>query len=336
MSALVINDTSYAGEAASYMLTKNVIDFDTLNKGCIMVQDGIKKKFTLPRLDVLNVIQRRNETPVSSGSITVDGRALVVEDMMLYLEFNPRDYEQHWFATQLNPRLLDTQLPQTAEAFMMDMIMKRAGEFMENAVWRGRKDYDLLGSAVNPVTKGAEATDANYFYFDGLIKKALDASDIITVPSPVVLTGGASGNIADEFQRAYLKVPKALLYKYGSKGVKFFVSYPDQQKYESVMQLKTVYKNQDTTERGINRYNGYEVIPIAGMPENTFFVGVGHYDIGDRSSNLWFGLNSVDDSLLELKKVSNPSELYYVKGLWKADVQIAFPDQLVAYTQLIA
>lgn len=331
--ALVINDTTYAGEAASYMITKAVVDADTIKKGCIYVEDGIKKKRTIPRVDVTNIMQKRAAVPTSSGSITVDGKALVPEDSMMYLEFNPRDFEQHWYAVQLNPRLVDAELPPTAEEFVVMQAMKRLNEFFENAIWRSRMAYDPDGANVNPTTKGAAVTDSAYLYWDGLIVKALSDPNTIVVPNPVALTGGANGNIMTAFQTAYQLVPPQLLFKYGPTGLKLFISYADQQKYENMMSVATVYKNQNTTEKGINRFNGYDVEPLAGLPENTFFWGYGKPDI---SSNLWMGINSTEDNELQLQKLQNNAELWFIKGLFKTDVQIGFTEELVMYTTLVA
>ena len=158
-------------------------------------------------------------------------------------------------------------------------------------------------------------------------------SQTLKVSNPVALTGGASGNIITEFQAAYALVPPALLYKYGPQGLKLFVSYPDQLKYENTMQLLTTYKNQDSTQAGINRYNGYDVVPLAGLPENTFFWGMGKPDIG---SNLWMGINSQEDNKLEMARLQANSEYWFFKGLFKTDVQIGFPEELVMYTTLTA
>lgn len=329
--ALVINDTTYAGEVASYMITRAVVEADTINKGCIMVEDGIKKTKTIPRLEVTNIFQKRAATPISQGAVTVDAAVLAPADLMLYFEFNPRDFEAHWYAAQMNTKLLDAQLPPTIENFMMMQTMKRVGEFFENAIWRSRTQYDPEGSNVDPTTKGALATDASYIYFDGLIKKALANASTIQVGSPVALTGGAAGNITAKFQAAYALVPPALLFKYGTGGLKYLVSYADQQKYENTLQLNTTFKNQDTTEKGINKYNGYEVVPLAGIPENTFFVAIAK---PDQDSNLWLGLNSVQDNDLQMQKLQPNSELYFLKGLFKADTQIGFADQLVMYSTI--
>jgi hypothetical protein len=327
--ALVINDTSYAGEAASYMITRAVIGADTIDKGAVYVEDGIKKQKTIPRIEVANFFQKRAAVPVSQGTVTVDGAVIAPQDLMLYFEFNPRDYEQHWYATQMNEKLLDAELPVTAENFMMLQTMKRTNEFFENHIWRGRKDYDPDGNAADPTTKGAVATDAAYLYFDGLVKKALDNANTIKVGGAVNLT---AANIRTQFNIAYNLVPAALLFKYGPLGLRLFVSYIDQQKYEEALTSDS-FKNNDTTEKGVNRYKGYDVVPLAGLPEHTFFWAIGKPDI---DSNLWVGINSVDDAELTMQKLQNNAELFFVKGLFKMDTQVGFADQLVMYTTLTA
>jgi hypothetical protein len=327
--ALNIQDTTWSGPAASYMITRAVVGADTIEKGVIYVEDGIRKKKTIPRIEVSNFMQRRSATPVSQGDVVVDGRVLEPQDLMLYYEFNPRDFEAHFYAEQLQPKLLGRELPVTAENFMVMQTMKRLNEFFENAIHRGRKEYDTQGAAVNPTAKGDVAGAAAYFYFDGIIKKALDAGDIISVPTPIALT---FGNIRDKFQAALNLVPKALLYRYGKAGLKFVVSYADQLKYEQALR-QDLYKNQDTTESGINRYSGYDVVPVAGLPENTFYVCIAKPDI---DSNLWLGINSTEDNQLQLMRLQNNSEMFFVKGLFKMDTQIGFADQLVIYTTITA
>lgn len=327
--ALNIQDTTWSGNAASYMITRAVVGADTIEKGVIYVEDGIRKKKTIPRIEVSNFMQRRSATPTSQGTVAVDGRVLEPQDLMLYYEFNPRDFETHFYAEQLQPKLLGRELPVTAENFMVMQTMKRLNEFFENAIHRGRKEYDTQGAAVDPTSKGDVAGAAAYFYFDGIIKKALDAGDAIPVPTPVALT---YSNIRDKFQAALNLVPKALLYRYGKAGLKFIVSYADQLKYEQALR-QDLYKNQDTTESGINRYSGYDVVPVAGLPENTFYVCIAKPDI---DSNLWLGINSTEDNQLQLMRLQNNSEMFFVKGLFKMDTQIGFADQLVIYTTLTA
>lgn len=336
--ALVITDTAYAGEAASYFITRPVIGMDTTQKGCIHVQDGIKKQYTIPRIEVTNFIQKRQATPVSKGNITVDGRVLVPKDLMIYIEFNPRDYEAHWQAVNLEPKLLDRELPPTAEEFTMLQTMKRLNEFFELATWRSRLSFDPDGaSPVTPASVGQVATDSVYFYFDGLLVKLLADASTIKVSSPLILVSGTAGggqeNILDALNRVYKLVPQALLYKYGPEGLKFHVNYATQQVFEDALTTQA-YKNNDTTEKGINRYKGYDVVPLAGLTDNTIVACVSATGL---ESNLWLGVNSVEDQdTLTLAKLQANSEYYFIKGLMKMDTQIGFTDFVVLYTTITA
>ena len=336
--ALVITDTSYAGEAASYFITRPVIEMDTVQKGCIHVQDGIKKQYTIPRIEVSGFIQKRAATPISQGLMLVDGRVIVPRDLMLYIEFNPRDYEAQWQAVNLEPKLLNRDLPPTANEFTMLQTMKRLNEFFEKATWRSRLVFDPSNPAfVTPASKGQAAADSAYFYFDGLTTKLLNDPLTVQVTSPAVLVAGVAAggqeNISAALNRIYANVPQAILFKYGAKGLKFHVSYLTQQLYEQDMLLGT-FKNQDTSEKGVNRYKGYDVVPLAGMPDNTIVACISCPDI---ESNLWLGVNSTEDQDgLQLARLQANSEYFFIKGLFKMDTQIGFPDFVVLYTNITA
>ena len=330
--ALDIQDTTWSGPAASYMITRAVVGADTIEKGCVYVEDGIRKKKTIPRIEVSGFIQKRAATPTSKGKATVDSKVLEPKDLMLYYEFNPRDYETHFYAEQLQPKLLGRELPVTAENFMMMQTMKRLNEFFENAIHRSRIAYDPDGEAIDPTTVGESAGASDYFYFDGLIKKMLDAAadptyPTITVPTPVALT---SSNIRDNFAAALALAPKALLGRYGKGGLKFCVSYADFQKYAEALRTDT-YKNTRSDEKAYTQFRGYEIEQLAGLPENTFYLGIQKPDI---DSNTWVGINSTEDNQLQLQRLQNNSELFFVKGLFKMDTQIGFPDQFVLYSTL--
>jgi hypothetical protein len=340
--ALNIQDTSWSGPAASYMITRAVVGADTIEKGCIYVQDGIKKKFTIPRVEVSGFMQRRAATPVSQGAVVVDGQVLDPQDLMLYYEFNPRDFEAHFYAENLGERLLDRVLPPTAENFIMLQTMKRLNEFFENAIHRSRKDFDTAGANVDPTTVGEVAAASDYFYFDGLIKKLLDnnSTALVTSPKELIASGTPTGSqelIRDAMARALALVAstantKALLGKFGKAGLKFVMSYVDFTKYAEALRTDA-YKNIRSDEKAYNQFRGYEIETVAGLPENTFYLAI---QCPDTTSNAWVGINSTEDNTLQMARVLPNSELWFVKGLFKMDTQVGFADQFVLYTTLTA
>ena len=323
---LVITDTAYAGDAASIMITRAVVNMDTVEKGCIYIEDGIKKQRTIPRIEISGFMQPRAATPISQGTIKVDGQVLVPQDYMAYIEFDPRDFEQHWFAYQLGPMLLDRTLPQTAESFMIYQLSKRVNEFNENSIWRARTSFNPLNGGVNPTTKNQAATDSQYMYFNGLIYKLLNDAGTIQIGSPVTLT---EGNILAAMDSVFQALPIALVDKKGPDGVKFLMSITTKRLYDSALTSLT-FKDNNTTDSTKDGYKGYDVVSLAGLTDNTI---IGALALPDIDSAFWLGLNSKEDEKsVQLQKVQNNSELYYVKMLFKADVNFAFSDQVVMYT----
>jgi len=326
--ALVINDTAYAGEAASIMITRAVAELDTINKGCIYVIDGIKKEFRIPRLEVSNFIQHRQATPTSQGSVTIDGQLLYPKDYSVYIEFNPRDFEAHWFAYQLSDKLLDRTMPQTAESFMIFQLMKKVNLFNEKQIWRGRTQYDPANGGVDPTTKGAPASDAQYQYFDGLMYKLLADGSALTVPTPATLT---SANIIAKMFLVMNLIPEALIDKKGADGVKFLVSKNTKRLYDAALTALS-FKDTQTTESSKEAFQGYELKSLAGLSDDTIIAALA---LPDTDSAFWLGLNSKEDEqTVKMSPLQNNSELWFVKMLLKADVNFAWSDQIVLYTMI--
>lgn len=329
---LVINDTTYAGTFASYFWLPATFGMDTIQKGGVYVQDGIKKTHTIGRIDYANPLQKRAATPTSSGNFTIDGRVLTPADMMVYTEFNPRDFEQHWLAEKLSRTLLARELPPTAENYMIQMGLNRTFEQIENGIWMGSTTYTATpGSAGN----------GQLAFFDGFLKKMVNDADVQQVSSPLPLTAAASGggayNIVDAFNALLTlcaTTKKALLSRPNRyERLKFFVSINTEQIYETFLTTSLTFKGVNTTERGINKFKGYEIVALAGIPDNTIIFCEG---LPDTSSNLYVGMNSTEDNSLQLQRLQNNSELFFLKGLMKFDVQYGFSQEVFLFTTLTA
>lgn len=330
--SLVISDTAYAGTFASYFWLPATFGMDTLQKGVAYVQDGIKKTHTIGRVDFANPLQARVATPSSSGDYTIDGRSLTPSDMMLYTEFNPRDFEQHWLAEQLSPTLLARELPVTAENYMLQMGLNRAFEQVETGIWMGSTTYTAA-----PGTAG----NGQLVFFDGFLKKMVSDVAVKKVASPLPLSASASSgavyNIVDAFNALLALVAqnkKALLSKASRyQRLKFIVSVNTEQIYETFLTTSLTFKGVNTTERGINKFKGYEIVALAGVPDDTIIFTE---SLDDTSSNLYIGMNSMEDNALQLQRLQANSELFFLKGLMKYDVQYGFSDQVFLFTTLVA
>lgn len=301
-----ISDTTYAGEVASQFIVKSITGADTVNGGHVYVKDGIKKKFTIPRWDAdyEDLIQDRAATPTHKGEMTVTGQDLDPANYMIYMEFNPRDFEDHWYATQLDNTLLDRSLPASAESVVVQGVLARHAKYFNKQMWNG-----------DSTTAGI------YKYFDGFVKKASDSADTLKVSSPVTLT---KTNIQSKFQAGFDLIPAALKY---DPEMKIFVSYATFDLYAQ-SQIDQTYKGIDVTEVGRDTFRGLKVVRIADFPDDTFIIAKGKANM---ESNLWVGLNSTADEGLKLAPLQANSELWFVKMLMKADVNYGWDSEVVLY-----
>jgi hypothetical protein len=312
MSGFAITDVAYAGEAASPFIVKAITGNETIQGGHAYVKDGIKKEFTIPRFDAdyEDFVQDRAVTPVSKGTMTVDGRVITPADYMIYTEFNPRDYEAHWFATQLNPTLIDRTLPQSVSDVVIAEVLKRHDKYLNKALWNSNK---------------TTPPSAIYRYYDGYIQKAVaqvgagsDATNKVTAST---LT---ETNIQAELLKGYKAVPAALRY---DASMKYFCNYATYDMYAQ-SQINQTNKGVDTTQEGVKKFKGREIVPINDLPDNFYLIAKGK---ATPESNLWVGMNSVDDAKLEMQKKQANSELWFIKMNMKVDVQIGWNSEAVLY-----
>lgn len=305
----VITDTSYAGEAAGLFIRKAITGNETVQGGHVYVKDGIKKKFTIPRWDAdyEDFVQDRMATPVSKGTMTIDGHTLTPADYSIYTEFNPRDYEAHWFATMLSPTLIDRTLPATVESVVVQEVLKRHDRYLNKALWNS-----------------STALTTIYKYYNGFIKNAQNANSGSDATLTVTATTLTAANIQAEMQKGFDKIPVPLKY---DNSVKFFMGYAAWDLYMQ-SQIAQTYKGVDITAVGAATFRGHPVVKINDLPDNFYFVAKG---LPTPESNLWVGMNSVDDAKLEFRPVQNNSELWFIKMLMKVDVQIGWNSETVLY-----
>ena len=330
--ALNIQDVSYSGTYASYFWLPATFGMDTVEKGVVYVQDGIKKQHTIDRMDFSNPLQERAATPTSSGTFTIDGRVLIPQDIMLYTEFNPRNFEANFLAEQLSRTLLARELPVTAETYMMQIALNRAFEQVETMLWIGSTSYTApIGSAGNGQLK----------FFDGFLKKMVSDSSVYQIANPLPLsaaaTSGSVYNILDALDALISSAAtnkKALISRSSRfKRMKFLVSVNTEQIYQTALTQGTTFKGLNTMDAGVKPWKGYEVVTLAGLPDNTILFCE---SLDDTSSNLYIGMNSTEDNALQLEKLQANSELFFLKGLMKYDVQYGFSNEIFLFTTLTA
>lgn len=323
--SVTLTTPNYTQFEKGFFITEAVTGLDTINNGLMYVATGVKNdKYTFPVFTANPVLNPRTLLPVDNSTTVLKNKDVNLGAFEAYELFDPTVFENHWHQDQLTDKLLARKLPATFTNYLGGWYTAKTFVPVETMIHMGSTTYLTTsgGTAETPAS-------ANYSirYFDGIIKQALNASTpAIQVGSPVALT---SSNIIAKFEAAKNLAPKALLSSPARyKRMKFIVSVIDQQKYEEAL-TSTTYKNNDTTEKGLNKYKGYEVVVVAGLPENTFYFAEATTDV---ESNLHMAVTSMDNLSFIIDRLQNNSSAWFYKAIAKMGVGIAKPTEFVIYT----
>lgn len=291
-----IPSTNYNGEVLGSILTQAFLGNEIAEKGVIHVEPGIEKKFSIPRMRIGKLLQKRIEQPESSdakGDITYDEKELNPEDMMVYTEFNPKSFESVWRKFQPTGNMVFYQLPPDVQTKMLDMILKETatevGWHFINGV-KGSGDEDFFFGIVSRIFADSEVNYAS-------------TTETTWVKKLEALKNAIPAEIVDNPRLAIIMNTK------------------DYSEYDT--ELKAQYgKNIDPTGVREQAFDGTRIIRLAYWPKGLVIATL----VGEgEESNLWAGVNlNNDGETLFVDKVTNAGEKYFVKILLKADTNIAW------------
>jgi len=330
--SLVLSTANYTEFEKDFFITEAVIGLDTVNKGLMYVATNVKAdRYSFPVLSAAPKLQAYGSTPTASGTTTLSNRDVALGKFQAYEEFEPSVFENHWHKDQLADRLLARSLPTTFQNYLTTYYTQKTFKPIEEMIHIGSTSY-VTTSGGSAYTGGV---NEQHIYFDGIIKTALNATTpALQVASPSAIT---SANVISKMEAAKNKLGSttsgiALLSRANRYDrLKYVMSVVDALKYEDAL-TTTTYKNNDTTEKGLNKYKGYEVVIVAGLPENTFYFGE---FAGDLNSNLQLAVTSMDNLSFEINRLQNNSALFFYKAIMKMGVGIAKPSEFVIHTTYV-
>lgn len=333
--------TNYNGEVLEDILTYTAQENETYKEGLIHIKAGIQKKYTLPSLQLGSIIQDHVATPTSDkskGDYQFTERYLEPNDFMIYIEFNPRDFEKYYKFAQPNGNLVFRELDPKVQATMIRLLLEKKTEYINNAIWNSATPTEKakVKDADGEDTKiiGVDDAAGPQKYFNGAIVRMLinaaagsdteeaKGGQIIKAGSGVLATGEA---VEKELYAMWKVTPPKVRKK---AGLVILMDYASWDKYDEYVSSKE-YKYTDNRQENQHMFRGKRIIPMTALPENTIIIGCFTSGV---DSNLWMGIDYVnDEDVLQVDKLQANSELYFFKMLIKMDVNIVKPGEIVAH-----
>ena len=336
---------NYTGEVLEDLLTYLAQENETYKEGLIHIKAGIQKRYALPSIQLGTIIQDRVPTPASTNSLgnyTFAERYLEPADFMVYMEFNPRDFEQYYKFAQPVNNLVFRELDPKIQATMLRLLLERKTEYINHAIWCSATATTAANiTAVNTGDKpGGNDAAGPMKYFDGVIARILknaaaDASSTDTAEAEdakcgkAVITGNTAFANGQAVETELYNINDATPAKNRkSAGRVFLMDYNTWDMYNKYLASQS-FKYTDNTRENSLMFQGKRIIPMVALPKDTIISGVFTSDV---NSNLWMGVDYVnDEEVVRVDRLQNNSELYFFKMLPKMDVNIVKPAEIVAH-----
>ncbi len=332
---------NYTGEVLSDLLTLTAQENETYKEGLIHIKSGIQKKYALPSVQLGKIVQDHQATPTSSqGEYKFAERYLEPEDFMIYLEFNPRDFEEYYKPFQPNGNLVFRNLNPKIQSTMIRLLMEKKMEYINHAIWCSATDTTkgkISGASGTPEAGqteiGSEDAAGPMKYFNGAIARMLinaaASGDEDEKCGKVKIAGTGTFENGAAVEKELYAMWKATEPKIRKKsGLVILMDYKSWDAYNQYLSDKTMKYNDNRTENQ-HLFQGKRIIPMVALPDDTIIMGCFTSGV---DSNLWMGIDYAnDEEVLQVEKLQANSELYFFKMLLKMDVNIVRPSEITAH-----
>jgi hypothetical protein len=258
---------------------------------------------------------------------------------MIYIEFNPRDYEEYYREFQPHNNLLFRELDPTVQAAMLQQVLKKKEAYLDHAIWCSAKAATKAKIAATNAQElilaiGADDEAGPMKYFDGAIARLLmnyaaDADSEDAKGGKYIPVGAGTFSNGEEVETQLYKMWRACPAKIRKNpNLEFLMDYSTWDKYDQYLSNKS-FKYTDNRDENQRRFRGKRVLPLVSLPENTIILGQFSSDV---DSNLWMGVDyASDQNVLQVEKLQANSELWFMKMILKMDVNIVKPGEIVAH-----
>lgn len=300
--ALSVKNTNYNGEVLQTLLTLAATGNEIVEKGLLCVIPNIQKSVSVPRIKSGKMLQKRKKNPQisdSKGDFVYSEKELAPKDMMAFTVFDPSAFESIWRPFQPKGDLVFQELPAEVQNKLLEELSKQV-------------TFELGDHYVN----GTYGDDDDHL-MDGILTQAAKDSDIIIVES-------AEATITGRLKAVRAAIPKAIR---NNSSLRIIMSIDDFDKYDDELTAREG-KNASETDVNSMRYKSITIETLASWPDDLIVATL--CSPSSSTSNLFAAVNlSDDENVIQIDKLSAPSELYFFKMLMKADTNIAFGEEFV-------
>jgi hypothetical protein len=320
-----INNSTYAGEAASGYIAAALLSANTLDKKLVTIMPNVKYKSVIQKLALSSLISDASCDFNPTATASISERVLTPEEFQVNLQLCKQQFVQSWEALQLGFSAFD-EIPKNFNDFLISYVGGNVAQAIEESIWQGNT-----------------ATNGQFSGFETLFSAsvALAASDSVL---PARLTGGTSAiisgsvtsaNVIQKLQSVVETIPTTV---YGKQDLVIYVGTNVAKEYQLATAGLTStgttlanvgangYQNQFVIGEKPYNFNGIDIVLCPGMSDNKI--------VAAQKSNLFFGTGLLSD-MNEVKVIDmaniDGSQNYRIIMRYTAGVQFGIGQDIVYY-----
>lgn len=313
----VINNSTYAGEAAADYIAAALLSARTLDNQLVTIKPNVKFKEVIQKVDVSGIVQDASCDFVTSGSASIEERILTPKELQVNLSLCKKEFVDSWNALQLGYSAFD-EIPRNFNDFLVSYVGGKVAEKTEQDIW-----------------SGVSTTNGEFGGFEEILS-ASAATLLTTAVQPArrdgdgaIVSGSiTAATVVQTLQDVFDTIPSAV---YGKEDLVIYIGSKTARAYQSALSglvdpVNNSYNNQlNVGEKPLN-FQGIELVLCPGLSDDKI--------VAAQKSNLFFGTGLLSDHnevrVLDMANLDG-SQNYRIIMRYTAGTQFGVGKDIVYY-----
>lgn len=303
-------------------LTGNIF----IEKSLVYMNEGDRDGYNAYKHDIKNVLRARTANPAETVANTskkeVYKRSLVVLES--FETFDPAEYHNFWREYQPTGEFQWESLPSEVQMALEELFLGTAAEAVEDLLTNG-------GSGITGLLPQLEVT--SLVSLNGVSPTPTQTTALThmayrrSTDSATAAVALTSDNVFDVFEDLIKNQTKEMRKR---PGRKFMVSHGTADLVREAQRLKLNFKGVETTEDGVMRYAGYDIVENPSFPDNAVLFCSMTGDFRTDAIQMGTSLSS-DFNNLEVQRTSNFGRHWGMLLTFALDIFVVRPEEICYY-----
>lgn len=311
----IINNSTYAGEAAADYIAAALLSARTLDNNLVTIKPNVKFKEVIQKVDVSSLVADASCDFTATASASIEERILQPKELQVNLELCKSEFVDSWNALQLGYSAFD-DIPRNFNDFLVSYVGGKVAEKTEQDIWSGVSSVNGEFGGFESSLSASAAT---------LLTTAVQAAR--TDGDGAIVSGSiTSGTVIAKLQAVYDTIPSSV---YGKEDLVIYIGSKTARAYQSALSGVSnvgAYNNQlNVGEKPLN-FQGIELVLCPGISDDII--------VAAQKSNLFFGTGLLSDHnevrVLDMANL-NGSQNYRVIMRYTAGTQFGVGKDIVYY-----